>query len=262
MGIEIINNNSVYFFVLIMVRYIGMMLITPIFSSQVIINRVKILLAITLAILTYPILQELYQIEFNLNPILLLINIMSEISVGLFMGFAVFLVFSAVQMAGQFIDMQMGFRIANVVDPFTGANSPVIGQFKNILITLVFLAINGHLFLIRQLFSSFEIIPPGQIRFSEALWQYFFRRSADMFILSVKMALPIVGAVFVIDIILAFLARAVPQMNLFIVGLPVKIMAGLVLLFLLLGILTHYYTEIIMDVIYEIADLFKLLAPE
>ncbi|MGM0602297.1 MAG: flagellar biosynthetic protein FliR [Bacillota bacterium] len=262
MGAGILSNNSIYLFVLIMIRYIGMMLITPIFSSQVIINRVKIILAVSLAVLTYPILQQMYQIEFNLNPILLIINIMSEISVGLFMGFAVFLIFSAVQMAGQFIDMQMGFRIANVVDPFTGANSPVIGQFKNILITLVFLAVNGHLFLIRQLFSSFEIIPPGQINFGVEIWQYFFRRSADMFVLSVKMALPIVGAVFVIDIILAFLARAVPQMNLFIVGLPVKIMAGLVLLFLLLGVLTHFYNQIIMDIIYEIGDLFKLLAPE
>ncbi len=83
-----------------------------------------------------------------------------------------------------------------------------------------------------------------------------------MFALAVKMALPIVGAVFVIDIILAFLARAVPQMNLFIVGLPVKIMAGLLLLFLLLGVLTHFYSQIIMDIIYEIGDLFKLLAPE
>ena len=138
----------------------------------------------------------------------------------------------------------------------------MIGQFKNILITLIFLSVNGHLFLIRQLFSSFEIIPPGRINFGEQIWQYFFRRSADMFVLAVKMALPIVGAVFVIDIILAFLARAVPQMNLFIIGLPVKIMAGLVVLFLLLGVLTHFYSQIIMDIIYEIGDLFKLLAPE
>lgn len=82
-----------------------------------------------------------------------------------------------------------------------------------------------------------------------------------MFVLGVKIALPIAGAIFFIDIILAFLARSVPQMNLFVIGLPIKIMAGLILLYVLMPVLNHYYAEVIMNVINEIPALFRLLVP-
>jgi flagellar biosynthetic protein FliR len=254
-------NEYIYLFFLILSRYLGMMLLTPVFSSQVILYQVKILVALTLAVLSFPLVAANYPAVNPDSNLLVIIEIISEASIGLFMGLAVFLVFSAIQLAGQIIDMRMGFRIANVVDPFSGVDSPVIGQLKNIFVTLIFLALNGHLFLIRHLYQSFEIIPPGRVNFSSELWQYFFRRSADMFVLAVKIALPIAGAIFFIDIILAFLARSVPQMNLFVVGLPVKIMAGLILLFVLMPVLNSYYAEVLMEVINEIPALFRLIAP-
>jgi flagellar biosynthetic protein FliR len=82
-----------------------------------------------------------------------------------------------------------------------------------------------------------------------------------MFALAIQVALPIAGAVFLIDIILAFLARSVPQMNLFVIGLPVKIMAGLILLFVLLPILNNFYSQVIRDIISEVPKMFRLLAP-
>lgn len=254
-------NQHLYFFFLILSRYLGMMLLTPFFSSQVIFYRAKILIALTLATFSYPLVLSIYQPLAPANNLSLIIEIISEFSIGLFMGLAVFLVFSAIQLGGQIIDMRMGFRIANVVDPFSGANSPVIGQLKNIFVTLIFLALNGHLYLIKHLYNSFKVIPPGRVKFSNQLWQYFFRRSADMFVLGVKIALPIAGAIFFIDIILAFLARSVPQMNLFVIGLPIKIMAGLILLYVLMPVLNHYYAEVIMNVINEIPALFRLLVP-
>jgi len=254
-------NEHIYLFFLILSRYLGMMLLTPVFSSQVILYQVKILIGLALTVLTFPVVAASYPLVNPDSNLLVIVEIMSEFSIGLFMGFAVFLVFSAIQLAGQIIDMRMGFRIANVVDPFSGVDSPVIGQLKNIFVTLIFLALNGHLLLIRHLYQSFEIIPPGRVNFSSELWQYFFRRSADMFVLAVKIALPIAGAIFFIDIILAFLARSVPQMNLFIVGLPIKIMAGLILLFVLMPVLNSYYAEVIMEVIHEIPALFRLIAP-
>jgi len=254
-------NEHIYLFFLILSRYLGMMLLTPIFSSRVILYQIKILVAVSLAVLTFPLVVGNYPAVYPDSNLLVIIEIISEASIGLFMGLAVFLVFSAVQLGGQIVDMRMGFRIANVVDPFSGVDSPVIGQLKNIFVTLIFLALNGHLLLIKHLYQSFEIIPPGRVNFSSELWQYFFGRSADMFLLAVKIALPIAGAIFFIDIILAFLARSVPQMNLFIIGLPIKIMAGLILIFVLMPVLNHYYAEILMDVINEIPALFKLIAP-
>lgn len=254
-------NEYIYLFFLILSRYLGMMLLTPVFSSQVILYQVKVLIALTLAVLSFPLVAAISPAVYPENNVLVIVEILSEVSIGLFMGLAVFLVFSAIQFAGQIIDMRMGFRIANVIDPFSGANSPVIGQLKNIFVTLIFLSLNGHLYLVRHLYKSFEIVPPGRVNFSTQLWQYFFRRSADMFVLAVKIALPIAGAIFFIDIILAFLARSVPQMNLFVIGLPIKIMAGLILLYVLMPVLNNYYAEVIMNVINEIPALFRLLAP-
>lgn len=258
---ELMLNEFIFLFFLIFSRYLGMMLLTPVFSSQVIFYQAKILIALSLTIFSFPLVSSMYPPIYPENNVLVVVEIISEASVGLFMGLTVFLVFSAIQLGGQIIDMRMGFRIANVVDPFSGANSPVIGQLKNILVTLIFLALNGHLYLIRHLYESFQIIPPGRVNFSNRIWQYFFRRSADMFLLGVKIALPIAGAIFFIDIILAFLARSVPQMNLFVIGLPIKIMAGLILLFVLMPVLNIFYAEVIMDVINEIPAMFKLIAP-
>ncbi|TDP89240.1 flagellar biosynthetic protein FliR [Halanaerobium saccharolyticum] len=258
---ELMINGYIHLFFLIFSRYLGMMFLTPVFGSRVILYQVKILIVLSLTVLTFPLVAANYTIVNPDSNLLVVVEIISEASIGLFMGFSVFLVFSAIQLAGQIIDMRMGFRIANVVDPFSGVDSPVIGQLKNIFVTLIFLALNGHLFLIKHLYQSFEIIPPGRVNFSSELWQYFFRRSADMFVLAVKIALPIAGAIFFIDIILAFLARSVPQMNLFVVGIPVKIMAGLILLFILMPVLNSYYAEVIMKAINEIPALFRLIAP-
>lgn len=254
-------NEYIYLFFLIFSRYLGMMLLTPVFSSQVILYQVKVLVALTLAVLTFPLVSGIYPAVSPDNNLLVIVEVISEASIGLFMGLTVFLVFSAIQLGGQIIDMRMGFRIANVVDPFSGINSPVIGQYKNILLTLIFLAVDGHLYLIKHLNNSFKIIPPGEVNFSSQIWLYFFRRSADMFLLAIRVAMPIAGAIFLLDVILAFLARSVPQMNLFVVGLPMKILAGLLLLFVLIPVLSNFYSEIIFDVINEIPRLFRLLSP-
>jgi len=258
---ELMINEYIYLFALILSRYIGMMLITPIFSSQVIIYQAKILIAVTLTLITFPMVIQSYQPFYPQSNLRVIIEMIGEAGIGFLMGFLVFLVFTAVQFGGQIIDMRMGFRIANVLDPFSGANSPVIGQFKNILITLIFLAVNGHLYIIRHLYNSFEIIPPRQVLYSSGLWRFIFQRSADMFVLAVKIALPIAGAVFFLDVILAFLARTVPQMNLFVVGLPVKILAGLLLLYIFLPVLNNFYYDIIIDMLHDLPNLFRILSP-
>ncbi|PTX16527.1 flagellar biosynthetic protein FliR [Halanaerobium congolense] len=258
---DILINEVIFLFALIFSRYLGIFFLTPIFSSQVIFFQAKVLVALSLTAVTMPVVINSFQPIYPANNILVLVKIMSELSVGLFMGLAVFLVFSAVQLGGQIIDMRMGFRIANVVDPFSGINSPVIGQYKNIFLTLIFLAVDGHLYLIKHLSNSFKIIPPGEVNFSSQIWLYFFRRSADMFLLALQVAMPIAGAIFLLDVILAFLARSVPQMNLFVVGLPMKILAGLLLLFVLIPVLNNFYSEIIFDIINEIPRLFRLLSP-
>ncbi len=259
MQLEMFLIDNTYLFLLILIRYLGLFIITPLFSSSVVLNRIKVGLALLLTVVSFPVLQNLYSPQLPESVIIIVGEVLREVSIGILFGFTVLLIFSAVQLAGKLIDLRMGFRIANELDPVTGISAPIMGQFKNILATLTFLVINGHLILIRSLFATFDIIPPGKTVFENLTWQFMFRSSADLFIIGFQIALPIVGTVFMIDILLGFLARTVPQMNIFIVGLPVKIIAGFIVLLLSLHVSIYFYRNMFENMFEEIIRLINLL---
>jgi len=261
MPASILAPNLIYLFFLIMARYFGLFLITPIFSSIVILRQVKIIMAFLMALITFLLTYQAANIAAPTHDLEVILFIIKELSIGIFMGFIIYIFFAAIQLAGQFIDLRMGFRIANVVDPMTGASSPIIGQFKNIFTILVFLSINGHLMVIRSLNKSFEIIPIGRVAYNTNLWQFLFRRSADLFIIGFKIALPIMGTLFIVDVMLGFLARAVPQMNIFIVGLPLKILIGFILLILSFEILVYYFADILNNGLDQVIQVINILGP-
>jgi flagellar biosynthetic protein FliR len=237
----------------------GIFLITPIFSSGVIVNRVKIGFSFLLALITLPIIQETQSLQFPDHGLLIVADILKELSIGFLMGFTVLLTFSAIQLAGQYIDMRMAFRMANTVNPMTNSQTPLVGQFKNIMAVLVFLAINGHHILIYNLYKSFTIISLGKVAYNKQLFKYIFRGTADIFILSFKIALPVIGTIFIVDVILGFLARAVPQMNLFIIGLPVKILVGFIFLLLSISAVVHFYSDIFNQMFDDIMKLLHIM---
>ena len=244
MSLGNILSNYTYIFILTMIRYTGLFLITPILSSDVIVSRIKIAISFFLALITLPMIIELQTLEMPNSLLLILVDILKELSIGFIMGFIVLLFFTAIQLAGQYIDMRMAFRMANVVNPLSNSSTPVIGQFQNIMAVLVFLTIDGHHILIHNIYLSFETIPLGRAVYINELFKFIFRASGDMFIISFKIALPIIGTIFLVDVILGFLARAVPQMNLFIIGLPVKILVGFVFLILSLTIIVNFYSDL------------------
>jgi len=261
MAANLLAPNLIYLFFLIMARYFGLFLITPIFSSVAILRQVKIILALLMAVITFLLTYQAANIAAPAHDLEVILYLIKELSIGIFMGFIIYIFFAAIQLAGQFIDLRMGFRIANVVDPMTGASSPIIGQFKNIFTILVFLSINGHLMIIKSLNKSFDIIPLGQVSYDANLWRFLFRRSADLFIIGFKIALPIMGTLFIVDIMLGFLARAVPQMNIFIIGLPLKILIGFILLILSFEILVYYFSDILNNGLDQIIQLINILGP-
>ncbi len=255
-----ILSNYTYIFILTMLRYSGLFIITPILSSNVIVSRLKVALSFFLAIITLPVIVEEQLLEVPDNLFYILADVLKELSIGFIMGFIVLLLFTAIQLAGQYIDMRMAFRLANAVNPLSNSSTPVVGQFQNIMATLLFLAINGHHILIHNIYKSFEAIPLGRTVYIDELFKFIFRASGDIFILSFKIALPIIGTIFLVDVILGFLARAVPQMNLFIIGLPVKILVGFIFLILSLSIMVNFYNDLFSDLFKDILRLLRLLA--
>ena len=157
-----------------------------------------------------------------------------EVGVGLVMAFGVEAMFAAVLVAGQLVDLPMGLSVVNVIDPTLQQETPLIGQFYLLLATLIFFAIDGHHQLILALAESLRRLPPGQAGLSAAAAESAVAAVSQAFLLGLRMAMPVVAALFLADVALAVVARAVPQLNVFVVGFPVKLVLGLAVLWLAL----------------------------
>ncbi|WP_432359316.1 flagellar biosynthetic protein FliR [Sporosarcina sp. UB5] len=217
---ELIPSFAAY--LLILTRVTAFIVTVPLFSYRAIPTTQRIIFAALLAwMMVYTI--DAPALEINGLYILLIIK---EATTGLFIGIVAYIVMSAIQIAGGFIDFQMGFAIANVIDPQTGAQSPLLGQFFNALAILLLLTLNGHHMLLDGIFYSYRFIPIDLLwpAFGEGrLIEFVIRTFATMFAIAFQMAIPIVATLFLVDLALGITARTVPQLNIFVVGFPIKI---------------------------------------
>lgn len=190
--------------------------------------------------------------------------IMQETLVGLLLGFLAYLFFTSVQVAGAFIDHMIGLGMANVVDPMTGTQSPIIGNFKFFVGMLVFLGLNGHHYLLLGLMQSYDWVPlSGGIfaRLADGGVSTFLVDSlVRMFYMAFQMAAPIVVAMFLVDVALGVLVRTAPTFNMFVVGLPLKIVIGFGLLFLSVAGFTVLFRNLFAEMFHYMEQLLALLS--
>jgi flagellar biosynthetic protein FliR len=168
-----------------------------------------------------------------------------ELFVGLAIAYSSYLFFTGIQMAGQVIDIQVGFGLVNVIDPGSNQQVSVVGQFYYIVALLYFLALDGHHYLLKALGDSFQLIPPGGLSWFDhagaagpKLSEFFSR----LFVIALQVAGPSVVTLFLTNITMGLLSRTIPQMNVFIVGMPLNILVGLgitVLSLRLMGTVLH-----------------------
>lgn len=156
--------------------------------------------------------------------------VLSEALVGLAMGLVVLTLLAAVQVAGQLVDAPLGFSVAHVLDPQMGLDTPLIARFKFVVALLVLFATNGHHALLRAVAESFTVLPVGFATLRPEAAGVGVEAMGLMFVLAVRMAFPVVAALFLADVALGLVARAVPQVNVFFLGIPMKSVVGLALL--------------------------------
>ena len=233
-------------FVLILIRISIVLFMFPILGSSVWPNLVKAGLAIMISIMLLPVVQP----DHTLFPETLLGGarvILSELFLGLIIGLTVRLFFTAVQLAGQLVGFQMGFAIANVIDPVWSGQGPILAQMGYWVAALIFLLLNGHHVLFSTLADSFAVVSVGSLGLSDGLFHKMVEVSGDMFVMAVKIGAPAIAALLMTSAAFGILARVVPQMNILIAAFPVKIMVGLfffgVCLEALLYFMRHYVTE-------------------
>lgn len=216
----------------VLMRVASFLLAIPIFGQGVP-SVAKVGLAAFITALIVPNL-SLAPIPDDLGAFTFLI--VEEVVVGLAMGLIVTMLFSAIYLAGQLIDVPMGFGMVNVVDPQTGMQIPIVAQFKFALAILILFAVDGHHALIGGLARSFSIVPIGFASAHPEVTRVALNAFGTLFTLALRIALPIVAALFIADVALGIVARAVPQVNVFFVGIPLKIGLGIVLMIIALPV--------------------------
>ena len=156
----------------------------------------------------------------------------------------------------------MGFAMANVMDPQTGSQVPIVGHFKYMMALLFMLTVNGHHMMLDGVMMSIELFPVELTSFSikpEQLAQFMTMTFIEMFLIALQIAIPIVGSLLLIDIALGILAKTVPQLNVFVVGLPIKIFVGFILLFLTLPIYFYILQVLFGKIMSSMSQLIRLL---
>ncbi|MFD0711286.1 flagellar biosynthetic protein FliR [Paenibacillus sp. GCM10027626] len=240
--------NGFAIFLLIFCRITSFFVVAPLFSTRNVPTSFKIGFGFIISLLIF----FAYGVKQTIVPDAeYIVTIIREIAAGVLLGFVVYLFFTIVQTAGAFVDMQMGFGMANVIDPMSGTSAPLLGNFKYAISILIFLSINGHHFMLQALMRSYEWIPLSNELFARIydgnIAHFLVQTFTYTFMLSLQLAAPLVVAMFLTDVGLGFLARTAPQFNVFVIGIPLKILVGFLLLGMLmpglLAIFEHLFTE-------------------
>jgi flagellar biosynthetic protein FliR len=209
-----------------MIRISAFLLSAPFFSIRAVSVRIRVLLAILLTWMIYPLSDWP-----ALDPLsaLGIREIFLQVFVGVLMGLLLQVVNAALVIGGQAISASMGLSMANMVDPNIG-NVPVLAQFLIICSTLIFLGLGGHVLVISLLLESFQILPIGEMVEIQALTSLTIQWSGMMFLGAILIGLPLMVSLLFINIGLGVITRAAPALNIFAVGFPAMILAGMVLL--------------------------------
>lgn len=240
---------------LVFIRIASFFAVVPFLSLRGVPNLMKIGLAGLIAYLIYPIvdLEAVLIPEGLLNYVLF---ISGEVMVGLVLGYVVLLVFLGIRIAGQMVDLQMGLLMASVFDPQFGSPVTLMGQFYYLLGTVFFFVINGHHNLLAALAASFKIVPPGLYMPAAATVWSMMDLFYWIFVLAFQIALPVVAVLLMVDVSLGLLAKTVPQLQVFMVGLPLKLGVGMITLILVIPLMASVFENIFNGMVTE---MFKIM---
>lgn len=223
-------------------RIAGLIMVAPVFGARMVSMRVRVALCAALAYLIVPLLPPTPALE----PLGLAATLVAaqEVVIGIAMGFTVQMVFDALVIGGQTMAMSMGLGFAMLVDPQRGVSVPVLSQFLVIMGILVFLALDGHLRLLELLVVSFTLLPIGQGFSQDGIWTLI-TWGTDMFAGALRLALPGVIALLVVNTAFGVMSRAAPTLNLFAVGFPVALLLGFVILLLNIPNFTPTFSDLL-----------------
>lgn len=217
-------------FLLMLTRISGIFLISPFFGSMNIPMFFRVGIALAMSVVLFPVVDGLGTPETPPSIIMFGAAVLGELFIGWLIGFVAYISFAAITMAGKVMDMQVGFAVVNIVDPTSGQQIPLIGSFLYNLAVIILLVTNGHHMLIAALVESFRAVPLAGLEANISLALIIANFTGTIFLTGMKIAMPITFAILLTNVGLGILSRTMPQMNIFVVGIPMQLMIGLFVL--------------------------------
>ncbi len=206
----------------------GLMLVVPVFSSAMIPGPIKIVFLFSLCCVCAPFISPgLSLLNFSGSY---LVYFMQELAFGILMGFVMQLVFQVFILGGQVISMQAGLGFAVMVDPSSHASVPLVSQFYLMMVTLIFLSLNGHIALLDALIESFRMMPVSQITQDHDIAGRVLLFSGWMFKEAVLVSIPAILALLIVNLSFGIMTRVAPQLNIFSLGFPITLMMGILII--------------------------------
>ncbi len=204
-------------------RVAALLSLVPVLGTSQVPSRIRVLLAVFITVSMLPLVGEIPKVEpLGSAGILLVLN---QILIGVLMGFSLSIVFNAIILAGQSIAVTMGLGFALMNDPQNGTQVPVVGQFYNLMATLLFLVLNGHHAILQLMADSFKYLPITMKLEIDLIW-ILLEWSKVLFEGALKIALPAIIAMLTVNVVMGIMTRAAPQLNVFSVGFPITMTVG------------------------------------
>ncbi|MEI7817863.1 MAG: flagellar biosynthetic protein FliR [Desulfuromonadales bacterium] len=251
--------REVIFFMLVLSRVAGIFAALPVFGGRRMPLRVKAITVIMITLVCFPTLSvAIPQVPTDAFSLAMLA--LTEVMVGLTLAYITQIVFAAVEFSGQIISMQMGLTISSIIDPSQGTQSQTMSVLQTLFATLMFLTLNIHHVFIRAIMDSFKVIPLGGWHLNGELMNFFVTRTADIFIIGIRLAAPVMVALLLTTVALGIMARAFPQMNIFMISMPLNVGLGLVIMGMTLTIFFHVLQVSFGHLTAQIDALFRLMA--
>ncbi len=244
-------------FFLVWVRCSTILMIMPVFGTSQIPAMVRVALGMIVSFVIYPTLSAIQPLA-DLDALAL--AICSQVVIGIMFGFVTQMVFMGVQFAGEIIDVQIGFAVANVINPASQQQITIIGELQLALATLLFLITNSHLLFFRGIGGSFNLLPLPWVTLTTATQHSVITFFTQALLIVFSISAPVAITLFLINITLAFLARVAPQMNIFVIGFPLQITVGLLMLVITLPLLGYALPNLFGQVPRQLDTLMRSMA--
>ena len=242
----------------VLVRVSFTLALLPVFSQTQIPRLVRFGLGLLLALVIVRIVPPMAPVG-GLGALAVAIAV--QVFVGLVFGFVAFLIFTGIQFAGEIIDTQIGFAVVNIVNPLTSQNVTVIGNLELALATLLYLAADAHHILLRGVVGSFALVPLPYVAAPELIAGDVVRFFTQALFIVFQIAAPVAITLFLVNVMLGLMARVAPQMNVFVVGFPIQITLGLVMLVVSLPLLGAVFPSLIDTSARQVDTVLRAMSP-